>query len=545
MRWFSRNYFYLAALILSFPLLGGPGARHASPLARNVPDRPGSSELAFVAPEGPGAPVSRDPSGAEFALPQAPDRGFYTLNPELALDGPIQTGADPSSYVNDTFVALIRAAHAEARPYLDAHDPPAYWAMLVAGIAVPWHESRLQHFRQLSRLGTRCSDEMNSGAILRGRGDPNYAGFFQKYLRGGVPPAVLDCSRFSPGDVTNQLVGSSDGISIGLMQMNIRWHVDGYFMPRKYLSVSQTATYGLHYYFSGFNDSYLRWRSLGCLGDGAAGGPNPTALIRAGWAIFNAGPGSGCRFAQNNAADRAFYENLQEIVNDSAQTPFQMALTGPARAAYMQIIDNFANHRDLRDAVDAVLGEPGADPATNSDPLPGVTINLPSPAPAGSGIVREVVVDQISIHNAPSSDSPVCGTLPRGAAVRALSNLNNPSGPGGGGNDPGFSEIALNVPLPSSLAGCRNRIYCLSSALGEPEKSIATGRIADFHTPGGLFTVDVRQDPPRGAIINILQAGDPVDLVATQRLDPQDPYAWYQLRTSHGWIYGAYIDFGE
>src|SRR5207244_820928 len=108
----------------------------------------------------------------------------------------------------------------------------------------------LQHYRKLARESGRCAENLNSGSLASTAGT-KAEHIFDSVMKSGSAPIVPSCTAFRAGDPALQLLGSYDGLSTGLMQINFVAHPD-YLPHGDFLSVKKTLARGLEQYFSGF-----------------------------------------------------------------------------------------------------------------------------------------------------------------------------------------------------------------------------------------------------------------------------------------------------
>lgn len=490
---------------------------------------------------------SSDPSGAA---------SYYTLDKGAQVVGPVQgPSLSRKDYTSAVFQIILSSARLRATPYLKAGDSRAYWAFLAGALALPYHESGLRHFQRLGAQGSRCDPELNSGAPLKARADPDYYSIFMKTMRGGDAPLVPDCEKLDSSSQAVQLVTSPDGASVGIMRVNLRWHPDEYFLPQKFLSVQESVGYGLDVFFDGFQRTYLAAASgansgasgggkLSCLESTQSTPGDPVdyvSLVRSAWSIYDGGPGASCRWATSASGDSeggtpggdaAFYEDFKAVLSTSAteNNPYARDLEGIDRAAYLEVIEGFTGHKHINPVLATTEAE-GAASVPDPTGIEEKSLELPqkkasskaATAAMAMKAVMAVEPDQVNARLGPSLESKACGVLPHGTQVTVLETQG------------GWSSIQSDPALARELGACAAKAYIYSDGLGPSEKISAVARVT------GTRYLEIRSEPPRGRILELLKAGTEVEIVASRTLSARSQEPWYQVAPSHGWVSGAYL----
>lgn len=346
-----------------------------------------------------------------WETPQSGNSIFFTLNPRAKTSGPIQTNDSGDDYVNSIFRVLVQQGHQSAQEYWEAGDERAYFSFLLGALSVPYHESNLQHFRKLNYLGSNCVSELNNGADLKQAGAYLYR-IFRKYFKGSTSPVVPNCEAFSSNQGAVQLLSSYDRYSVGLMQVALNWHMDGYVTTGAYLSVASTAQFGLGLFKTGFDRIYRASFEYPCLTKNPIrrGDPvNYVSLVRGAWAgAFNSGDvGQTCRFDDRSSTwrqsnDDPFYREIQSLLYGGSL--YHQKLTGTSFLAFREIIDGVmgraADHRYLSQ----ILGSRYS----------------PTWVPSTTRIRKIVRSEVLNVRSGPSTSDLIIGELQMGARLTPI-----------------------------------------------------------------------------------------------------------------------------
>ncbi len=268
-------------------------------------------------------------------------RNVYTISSDLKVQGPVLRPGQENQYVTEIFRELVRGVHRSIERDFSP-SRPAYWAFLLGALAIPYHESRLIHFRE-ARHQRECNDD-----IQRGRAQAKDSVLVQKleqHLLNDKDTVLEPCSQINIGkDKNKQLIASSNYRSLGLFQINMLWH-PVFMRERDYLSVVKTIDYGISLYKNGFLGSLFDKPS--CVHSFASNREEwSKRLVRASWAgWFNSGKQeNACRFEKMKAEDVKFEADLNELLNTN-ENSFSEHLSGDELAAFEEIRSNIKNGR--------------------------------------------------------------------------------------------------------------------------------------------------------------------------------------------------------
>jgi hypothetical protein len=361
---------------------------------------------------------------AAAELPQSPDSLYFTLGERADAEGPVYSPAagksDAFKYVDDLTSLILSEADRLGSFWLDEGNDEAYVSFLMGALTVPLHESGLQHFRKLDHERGRCSEGMNAGAVLRKAGQRAIA-LFSKVAKSGTAPIVPDCTTFKAADPALQLVGSSDALSTGLMQINYLAHPD-YLPNGDFLNVLKTVRTGLTQYLKGFKALVERPDEFTCVRGAHAGEINYANVIRGAWAgAYNSGNvAQSCRFAEaskwSQDNDAPFARDLKSV-RDSSRGFYAEHLSDSGAGAYRKIAGSFSSFGDgfssnaiLMDATVIHHDISGTTRPTASAP----TEDSAKPVP---GVVRIAPGMRVNVRARPSTAAPVQTSLRNGASV--------------------------------------------------------------------------------------------------------------------------------
>ncbi len=300
------------------------------------------------------------------------DRMMYTINPEVAILGPVYSdvsdSATKSKYASDLVRLILQAAHNKAFKYLEAGDFQAYHAFLTLGLTVPLHEGLYIQFRRAEALDL-CRTEVNSGELLKKSSETAY-NFFVQYLQTADKPFIPNCENLALGSQT-QIIRGGDGSDLSIMQVSIRWHFDDFLANKKYESVAQTLDYGMEHLMNGFNPVYRNIDDYKCIVEGGSFFKkkkkkiNYESLIKGIWAgKYNSGNiAKTCRFADASSPyakhDAGFAKNLDKIMNSNGSISVDLVgdfkLEPTVAAAVKEVTDNMKNGTNNRTNLDRVV----------------------------------------------------------------------------------------------------------------------------------------------------------------------------------------------
>lgn len=304
-------------------------------------------------------------------------RIFYTLNPSFGSndsnfsssqveENPMylfdsQTGdvdfGSKSDYVTDIFRMILQVCHQEMAKLgtLDQSDTGYYWAQVLGCLAVPYHESRLTHFRRVLPLANEdgesiCSLRMNNGQFLSSN-KKLYEIYQTLFKAKGV---IKECSNYNLDSSYIQLVGSGDAYSTGIMQVAMNWH-PAHVANGDHLQVEATLRYGLNKYLTAMKRLRLGYKKHSCLVRG--NGIDYFNLVRSAWSgDYNSGADvKACRYSNPKDAwaanDNNFLADLKGIL-DGQRDLFPEALVDPEDLKVLKIISE-SGSQYLKKSIDA------------------------------------------------------------------------------------------------------------------------------------------------------------------------------------------------
>ena len=298
------------------------------------------------------------------------DRMMYTINPAVAIKGPVYVdtsdAATKTKYASDVVRYILKEADAKAARYLEAGDFQAYYSFLTLGLTVPLHEGLYLQYRGVQGTDL-CRTEVNNGELIKKAGDATYKLFVQ-YLKTPELPFIPNCETLS-GDKATQMIRGGDGSDLSIMQVSIRWHFDDFLANKKYEDISKTLNYGMGHILNGFNPVYRNIDEYKCIVEGGTMFKkkkiNYVNLIRGVWAgKYNSGNiKETCRFA--NAAspyvkhDQGFAKNLDKILNFNGSLNVDIVgtfkLDAATTDAIKEIVSNMKNGTNNRTALSKIL----------------------------------------------------------------------------------------------------------------------------------------------------------------------------------------------
>ncbi len=297
------------------------------------------------------------------------DKMMYTINPAVAVSGPIyrdQSDATTKNKYGTELVRLIlKEADKQAASYKEAGDMKAYYSILTMALTVPLQEGLYIQYRGVE--GDVCRSDVNSGELLRA-GSSTTFDIFNQYFKTAETPFFPNCEDIHTNNVT-QIIRGGDGSDLSVMQVSIRWHFDDFLALKKYESVEKTLQYGISHLMNGFNPVYRNLKDYKCL---VSGGffkrkkpLNYIDLIRGVWAgQYNSGSiTKTCRFADSSSPfkghDKGFERNLNKILAFDGTLSVDMVgdlkLDNDVAAAFKEVVTNLQNSTNNRSALERIL----------------------------------------------------------------------------------------------------------------------------------------------------------------------------------------------
>ena len=308
---------------------------------------------------------------AEAPRIKALDRMMYTINPEIAVSGPVykdqSDAATKSKYASELVKILLKESHLKAQKYLEAGDTQAYYAFLTLGLTVPLQEGLYIQYRNVEGTDI-CKPEANSGELVAKTGETNTT-YFKQYFKNPERVFFPNCEDIKTNNVT-QIIRGGDGTDLSVMQVSIRWHFADFLANKKYESVEQTVNYGLGHLMNGFNPVYRNIGDYKCIAESGGGlfkkkKLSYINLIRGIWAgQYNSGSISKtCRFADSSSPykhhDKGFEKNLNKILDFNGVLSVDMIgnfkLDENVAKAVMEVTRNLKENKNDRTALDALL----------------------------------------------------------------------------------------------------------------------------------------------------------------------------------------------
>jgi hypothetical protein len=225
----------------------------------------------------------RQPSSSAFSetdldyFAYSPVRNVYTLNTEMASEGPYYVRGESRAYVNQIY-SLIRVESekiiSQKAQSLSVEEKNIFRAL---ALMVPHFESKLMHFRTIESIDS-CKDDLQSGEVQK----KSHLNLYLKHKKFLADREVLPfCSDVQNNENTFQLIASGgDARSVGIMQINLLWHPE-YFQEYSFMSVRQSLEYGLNFLWQSYVD-VLKQQPF-CLNQ-KTHSERVQALLMAGWA---------------------------------------------------------------------------------------------------------------------------------------------------------------------------------------------------------------------------------------------------------------------
>lgn len=183
----------------------------------------------------------------------------FTLAPEFEVVGPKLTyeqGMDPGQaaaqspeYFQTVFRAIVKSAHKHAKDfYSEGDENYTYFAFMVLALATPHHESKLNHFRTVR--GELCTPKTNSLEVYftSSHGNKYETGrFFKEMFKNPYNNFIPDCTDIPSGNVSTQVLTSTNYKDFGIMQINTISHKEDFMQPEDTFNLYNTIDNGVHY----------------------------------------------------------------------------------------------------------------------------------------------------------------------------------------------------------------------------------------------------------------------------------------------------------
>lgn len=307
---------------------------------------------------------------AEPTRNKALDRMMYTINPEIAVTGPVYSdqsdAATKSKYGSDLVRLILKEAHAQAKSYLEAGDTQAYYAALTLALTVPMQEGLYIQYRSVEGSDV-CKEEANNGELVKKSSEMNYS-LFTQYFKAAEKPFFPNCDVIKSNKVT-QIIRGGDGTDLSIMQVSIRWHFADFLANKKYESVQATLQYGIDHLMKGFNPVYRNLDNYKCIAE--SGGLfkkkkiSYVNLVRGIWAgQYNSGSiTKTCRFDDSSSPykhhDKGFAKNLDKVMSFTGVLSVDMVgdlkLDSAVAAAFSEVVNNLKNNTNNKTALDQIL----------------------------------------------------------------------------------------------------------------------------------------------------------------------------------------------
>ncbi len=314
--------------------------------------------------------ISASAFAAEPARNKALDKMMYTINPAIALEGPVYRdqadAASKNKYASELVRMILKEAHKQGKSYLEAGDSKAYYAILTMALTVPLQEGLYIQYRGVEGSDI-CRVDANNGELVKKSGETNYS-LFTQYFKAPGRTFLPNCEEIQTDSIT-QIIRGGDGTDLSVMQVSIRWHFDDFLANRRYESVQSTLEYGIGHLMKGFNPVYRNLGDYKCIG--SAGGffkkkkVSYINLIRGVWAgQYNSGSiAKTCRFDDSSSPykhhDKGFEKNLNKILDFNGTLAVDMVaefkLDQDVAQAVMEVTSNLKNATDNRSALEKVL----------------------------------------------------------------------------------------------------------------------------------------------------------------------------------------------
>jgi hypothetical protein len=251
------------------------------------------------------------------------DHMMLSLAPNFRTSGPVFNihDEDQTQYSNNLTTILLEETHKMALPYLEAGDHKAYYALMVLGLTVPYHEGLFMQFRYRDNITfgvdnndnedddnenfykSPCKVTLNNGTKQK---KTNARNTFNTIILNEANPVALPCDQLQNQRVLKQVIaGGGDGSDLGIMQISTSYWRKHFWSKGTIYSTRQTVRFGLNTVLFKNNDKgfpylYANYASnddfAKCLKN-EDNSINYFNLIRGTWARYNGGFGkSPCRF---------------------------------------------------------------------------------------------------------------------------------------------------------------------------------------------------------------------------------------------------------
>lgn len=362
---------------------------------------------------------------------------WFSITNKVRPIGPVLDHSNGEEYTKVVFRKLISKADKLARDlyYTDgANDNYTYYSFLVAALAVPLHESRLNHFRR--SYGSFCNNSVNKLTTRKMTNKARY--IFTKNYRdeyGDYGVLFPDCRYFEKSEDIIQAAVSKDFKDYGIMQLNYYYHNHTIY-PEYYMNVFNSIDYGLNFLFNGktHKDSgtsgfrYVRdqikkrYRSCSYYKRPYREGKASIfySLIQSSWDMYNKGGKTlktVCRFRNepNSVFVKGFKRSLDQIVL-KGNSPFHKYLPKESleRKAFDEIVANFKAIHIKKDEINENLNKL-LDKTQNGPEISFIREGYKKEEPTHT--VRRKV--EFRYHpNATEENS--CGTLDEGSEVQIV-----------------------------------------------------------------------------------------------------------------------------
>jgi hypothetical protein len=297
------------------------------------------------------------------------DRMMYTINPKIAVKGPIfKDKAEQSEkdlYVSNVVSIILKEADKKAKKYLEAGDTKAYYAFLTLALTVPMHEGLYIQFRNIDE--NVCRPAANSGELLQKGSADTYKNFVD-YLKTGPDAFLPNCEELANETSSTQIIRGGDGSDLSMMQVSLRWHADDFLANKKYQSVEESLSYGMGLLISGFDPVYRNIDQYSCLFEKHGFFGKKTIsyinIIRGVWAgKYNSGSiDKTCRFNESGAYkkfDANFLGHLNKILNYSETIEVDLVgkftLNELENNAIKEVVGNLQSENYNHEALDKLL----------------------------------------------------------------------------------------------------------------------------------------------------------------------------------------------
>ncbi len=176
---------------------------------------------------------------------------WFTFSNEVKTIGPALQRESSEEYTRLIFRKIIESADKLAKEFYQPTENSknhTYYSFLIAAMAVPLHESSLNHFRYTS--AKNCIDDNNQ--MLHPRLQKSAKSILTKYYRdehSNTGVLLPNCDYFNDQDNVMQAFSSGDFSDYGFMQLNSYYH--GHMLyPEYYLNLYNSIEYGASYLYN-------------------------------------------------------------------------------------------------------------------------------------------------------------------------------------------------------------------------------------------------------------------------------------------------------